>query len=95
MTLADWIRSQVVVDGHEPTRREPKRIHPKPVRIPHGHADLELLRQIARIGNNVNQIARRLNSRNDIPNSVAMEWLMSLDHVMNELLKVKENPHDD
>lgn len=58
MSLTDFIKSQVKVDGVEPfvpTRKTPAR------KVSFIEADPELIQQIARIGNNLNQIAKWCN----------------------------------
>lgn len=50
--LAEWMREQCLGDGKAPGRR----------RTPAPKADPALLRQLAGIGNNLNQVARRVNS---------------------------------
>ena len=49
--LAEWMREQCLGDGKAPGRR----------RTPVPKADPALLRQLAGIGNNLNQVARRVN----------------------------------
>ena len=48
--LAEWMRETCL--GHEDTRRKP----------PYPPVDPALLRQLAGMGNNLNQVARKLNS---------------------------------
>ncbi|MDE2739858.1 MAG: MobC family plasmid mobilization relaxosome protein [Paracoccaceae bacterium] len=90
MNLADWLRSRVVVNDRKPTRRKPRPVHSRPRRIPYVTADPELLRELARIGNNINQIARRLNSRSDIPVFEVLRWLTFMNNVMNHLLETRD-----
>ena len=55
--LADWIRSNLP-NSQPPTNRPSPGMYRHKVRVP---ADPELLRQLAAIGNNLNQIARAIN----------------------------------
>jgi hypothetical protein len=55
--LADWIRSQLP-DPSPPTKRPSPGTAKHKVRVP---ADPALLRQLAAMGNNLNQIARAIN----------------------------------
>ena len=89
MRLSDWARTKLAVDGIKPTL-------PKPLMRPHVTADSELLRQIAALGNNTNQIARQLNTRSDIPSSIVVQWLLFMNKGMGELLApIKDADHHD
>jgi hypothetical protein len=60
-TLSDWLREQIS-DGdiqQNPTKCRPRRIR-ETVRN-YQKVDPELVRELARIGNNLNQIARQIN----------------------------------
>jgi len=75
--LAEWLR-QLGLGEHTPR----KRLIPK--------VDPELLRQISGIGNNLNQIARRLNQSDSLTPSERVSLLSilnSLDRQLGELLE--------
>lgn len=55
VTIADMIRA--LIDGAELQAPPPRPKHRPPPKV-----DPELIRQVARIGNNLNQIARRCNT---------------------------------
>lgn len=57
--LADWIRGHLPVQAPSTGRSTPGTASP---RRAHARADPELLRQLAALGNNLNQLARRVNA---------------------------------
>ena len=84
VSLSDWVRAQVDADqatGVAPPRRRPARSSFIP-------ADPELLRHLAALGNNVNQIARKMHAATDGVDRV--EWLVELAGVRDELRAIRE-----
>jgi len=83
VSVSDWVRAQVDADqvtGVAPPGRRPTRRSFVP-------ADPELLRQVAAIGNNVNQLARRSNSMFGIDR---VELLVELAGIRDELRAIRE-----
>lgn len=77
-SLSDWVRSKVdaaQTTGIASPAKAPKRRHYTPV-------DPELLRHVAMIGNNLNQIARGVNSQNGV---ATIEILASLSSLRQDL----------
>jgi len=84
VSVSDWVRAQVDVEqatGVAPRVRRPQRRSFVP-------ADPELLRHLAAIGNNVNQIARRVNSLSSGVDRV--ELLVELAGIRDELRAIRE-----
>ena len=84
VSLSDWLRLKVDADqatGVAPPGRRPARRSFVPV-------DPELLRQLAAIGNNVNQIARRVNSLSSGVDRV--ELLVELAGIRDELRAIRQ-----
>ncbi len=86
LSLSDWVRGQVRADGIGPlvTRK------PTPQRTPRRpavEADPALLRELARIGNNLNQIARSVH-RGEAWDRAAL--LLALAGIERELREVLE-----
>lgn len=85
--LAEWMRNVCMGQPEKPAKRkayskkEIKRWTPPPA------VDPNLIRHIAMIGNNINQIARVLN-RN--PNADTMAVLIEIQHIQNALDKIVE-----
>lgn len=85
LSLSDWIRQQVgtpeasaPVTGKSVSRRRSDRPrHPAETRIAH---------QIARIGNNLNQVARVLNSGGKLPSASLLAVMMAVEGRLHELL---------
>ena len=64
------------------TRREPPPVAP------------ELLRELARIGNNLNQIARAANRRHPVPAAALLMRLIEIDRELSALRTAHERPAD-
>ncbi len=96
MNLADWLRSQVTVDGVAPTitkRRTPRR---GPARKrPYVTADPALLREIAKIGNNLNQLSRAVNRHGPADELQILFRLISIEGALLSLLPPEEPEADD
>lgn len=88
-SLSDWVRSKVdaaQVTGIASPAKAPKRRHYAPV-------DPELLRQVALIGNNLNQIARAVNKSE--AGITAVKILVSLSSIRQDLsLLIDKNTGD-
>ena len=86
MNLTDWIRSQVRLDGMEPVVTHKPTPRRKIPRRSYTRTDPELLRHIAKIGNNVNQIAKEVNRReNSIYGLRVLERLVSIERAIQAL----------
>ena len=62
LSISDWLRAQVRVDGQDTVityKPSPQKV---PKRREHVPVDPALVRAVATAGNNLNQIARRLNA---------------------------------
>lgn len=88
LSLSDWIRQQVgtpeasapVTGKGDPCagrRRSQRPWHPAEARIAH---------QVARIGNNLNQVARVLNSGGKIPQASLLAVMIAVEGRLHELL---------
>lgn len=89
ITLSDWVRRRVD-GGHAVPAAKPRERR----RLRTLTADPVLLRQLAAIGNNVNQIARVLNSVGLTP-SDHLQLLTELAAIQRELHHLTELPHYD
>lgn len=83
LTLADFIRQRVGQPLLLRSRPAPKHRSDPPV------GDPELIRQIAWLGNNLNQIARRVNERN----ISAIEVLVRIAVIERNLKKIIDGTH--
>ncbi|MYL24988.1 MobC family plasmid mobilization relaxosome protein [Vreelandella massiliensis] len=86
LSLSDWLRRRVD-GGHAVPAAKPRRQR----RLRTLTADPALLRQLAAIGSNVNQIARVLNSTRLAP-SDQVQWLTELAAIQRELHRLAELP---
>jgi hypothetical protein len=82
MCLADFIRQRMGQPVLQRSRPAPKRRSP-PV------ADPELIRQLAWLGNNLNQIAHRVNERS----LTGIEVLVCLAEIERDLMRILNGPH--
>lgn len=64
--------------------------NPKPTIVIHS-ADPELVRHVAWIGNNINQIAKHLNSGNSVDNSVLLQLIEIQSALDIELKRIMES----
>ena len=85
-SLSDWVRAQVQVAGqdavvtHKPSPQKlPKRREYVPV-------DPALVRAVANVGNNINQIARRLNGGEAVRHSDIFLMLVETEKRLQEIL---------
>ncbi|MBU2750121.1 MobC family plasmid mobilization relaxosome protein [Acidithiobacillus thiooxidans] len=87
LSLSDWVRSQVSVGGEVPvtTRKpSPRKIPKLRTVVP---VDPLLVRAVANAGNNLNQIARSLNSRDvDVSASAILVMLVETERRLQEIL---------
>lgn len=84
-SLSDWVRSKVdaaQITGIAAPAKKPKRRNYTPV-------DPELLRQVAMIGNNLNQIARSVNNQHS--GITAIQVLASLSSMRQDLSTLIEH----
>ena len=88
-SLSDWLRQRVDAAGAVQTGRRRQRRRLRTLTV-----DPELLRQLASIGSNVNQIARVLNSVGLTP-SDHLQWLTELAATQRELHRLAELPRYD
>lgn len=88
-SLSDWLRSTVDGEAARQTGQRRQRRRLKTLT-----ADPELLRQLAAIGNNVNQVARVLNSIGLTPGDHA-HLLAELAAIQRELHRLAELPRYD
>lgn len=83
-SLSDWIRAQVAVGGVVVTGK------PSPARVPkrraEAQADPALVREVAKVGNNLNQVARKLNS-GGVLDEEAVLALWAIERRLGELLE--------
>ena len=82
LSLADFIRKRVGQPVLHST-------HPRQKPRPAPRVDPELVRQIARVGNNLNQIARGVNERN----MTAIKVLIFLTVIERDLEKLLDGTH--
>ena len=82
LSLSDWLRSQIDADAvtglPTPTKRVKKTIH--------NGCDPKLMQQLAKIGNNVNQISRALNECRRAGNVVHVVQVLSVLRGLSEKL---------
>lgn len=87
MNMGDWLRSQISVDGVlVPTTKKPS---PKkmPKRRNYTPADPELILQISRVGNNLNQISRWCNTHKSASNTIeVVSHLIAIQQQLETLL---------
>lgn len=88
-SLSDWVRRRVD-GGHAVPAAKPRRQR----RLRTLTADPELLRQLAAIGSNLNQIARVLNAVGLSP-SDHLQWLAEMASIQRELHRLAELPRYD
>lgn len=77
-----WLRQLAL---GQPIAEQPK---PKPKKVIHT-ADPELIREVNRIGNNINQIAKHLNEGNQLSNAILIALLnlqTSLDETVQRVI---------
>ena len=85
LSLSDWVRAQVRVDGQDTviTRK------PSPQKAPkhreHVPVDPALVRAVATAGNNLNQIARRLNGGEAVRHSDIFLMLVETENRLQEI----------
>ncbi len=86
LNLTDFIRTQVHIDGVDPIT--PKSKSPVKRIVEYATADPKLIRQVARIGNNLNQIARFCNThKSGADASKICRHLISIEHELKKALE--------
>ena len=90
LCLGDWIRSHIELDGQNPviTHKPTPRKAPDLKRRRFVPCDPELILQVAKIGNNLNQLARAANRSglNDAYQFQLMEQLLFIEQALKELV---------
>lgn len=86
LSLSDWVRSQVRVDGVGVLVTNKPRPQKVPKHREHIPADPALVRAVATAGNNLNQIARRLNRGESIRHGDVFLMLVEIEKRLQEIL---------
>jgi hypothetical protein len=86
LSLSDWVRSQVRVDGVGAVVTNKPSPQKVPKRREHVPVDPALVRAVASAGNNLNQIARRLNSGESVSHSDILLMLVETENRLQEIL---------
>lgn len=88
LTLADWLRSQVKINGTaEPLTCKPPAVKRK--KRNYTPADPKLINQISRAGNNLNQIARWCNSHKEAGDTVqVVAHLIAIQRSFDDAYKI-------
>ena len=85
-SLSDWVRAQVRVGELEPVVTK----KPTPAKVPkrrrEAQASPELVREVAKIGNNLNQVARKLNIGSALDGEAVLA-LWAIEQRLGELLE--------
>ena len=96
LCLGDWIRAQVCLDGLDPviSNKSTPRKAPDLNRRRFVPVDPELIRQVAKIGNNLNQLARAANRSglNEAYQFQLMEQLLFIEQALKELVASHSGP---
>jgi Bacterial mobilisation protein (MobC). len=86
LSLSDWVRAQVRVDGQDTVITHKPSPQKVPKRREHVPVDPALVRAIATAGNNLNQIARRLNGGEAVPRGEMLMMLVETEKRLQEIL---------
>lgn len=86
LSLSDWLRTQIRLDGVAPVVTHKPSPQKAPKSRPHVPADPDLVRAVASAGNNLNQIARRLNRGESVPNGQVLVVLVEVERRLQEIL---------
>jgi hypothetical protein len=86
LSLSDWVRSQVLVDGVGAVITNKPSPQKVPKRREHVPVDPALVRAVASAGNNLNQIARRLNRGESIGHADLFLMLVEIEKRLQEIL---------
>lgn len=86
VSMSDWLRLRISTefDNAKPTKR-PTPEKGKERARPYAKADPQLIAQLAKIGTNLNQIAKHANTTRDLPT------LLQLASIEQELIKVLQS----
>ena len=85
LSISDWLRAQVRVGGQDAVithKRSPQKV---PKRREHVPVDPALVRAVATAGNNLNQIARRLNGGEAVRHSDIFLMLVETENRLQEI----------
>ena len=86
LSLSDWVRAQVRVDGQDTVITHKPSPQKVPKRREHVPVDPALVRAVATAGNNLNQIARRLNGGEAVPRGEVLMMLVETEKRLQEIL---------
>ena len=86
LSLSDWVRAQVRVDGQDTVITHKPSPQKVPKRREHVPVDPALVRAVATAGNNLNQIARRLNGGGAVPRGEVLLMLVETEKRLQEIL---------
>ena len=87
LSLSDWVRAQVTVSGEIPVTTRKPSPRKSPVHRTVVPVDPLLVRAVANAGNNLNQIARALNSVDaDVSTSAILVMLVETERRLQEIL---------
>ena len=81
VSLADLIREKLGVEEKKKRSGRPHRVAPR--------VDPAFLREVARIGNNINQLARRCNTERSAP---SLSALYEIEELLKELINAHQVP---
>ena len=86
LSLSDWVRAQVRVDGQDTVITHKSSPQKMPRRREHVPVDPAMVRAVATAGNNLNQIARRLNGGESVGHSDILLMLVETEKRLQEIL---------
>jgi len=86
LSLSDWLRAQVRVEGADIVVTRKPTPQKMPVSREHVPVDPALVRAVANAGNNLNQIARHLNSGESLTPAAILVVLTEAEQRLQEIL---------
>ncbi|WP_312283814.1 MobC family plasmid mobilization relaxosome protein [Candidatus Igneacidithiobacillus taiwanensis] len=86
LSLSDWVRMQVGTDKVPAVKTGKPTPAKMPKRRPAPEADPQLIREVAALGNNLNQIARHLNSGGTYTQASVLIPLLHIEQHLQEIL---------
>jgi len=84
MTIAQYIRQKLEL---ELDKKDTRKKYQETKKIIYSKTNPELLYQLSKVGNNLNQIARNLNSKKDIDSVDILQTLLNIEKKILELSK--------